>query len=130
MNLIPSAVILANTMFLDGNSLAIYQILDDEQVEALSTDVRTSINSIAVYANGLNVALSLLALFVVQRGLNKRVPWAFWSLLVGFTTAFLAGAAGDYVLGTVHPEISIMSGAILAFGFVCSAIGLFRNSEI
>jgi hypothetical protein len=74
LNLIPSAVILANTMFLDGNSLAIYQILDDEQVEALSTDVRTSINSIAVYANGLNVALSLLALFVVQRGLNKRVP--------------------------------------------------------
>jgi hypothetical protein len=128
LNLIPSLAILANTIFFDGNSPAIYQILDDEQVQTLSKEIRTSINSVAVYANGLNVALCLLALVVVWLGLNRRVRWAFWGLLVAFATALLAGTAGDYVLGTVHPEINIISGIILAFGFVFSARGLFWDS--
>lgn len=128
LNLVPSFAILVNTVLLDGNSPAIYQILDDEQVRTLGTEIRSSINSVAVYANGLNVALCLLALFVIWRGLNRRVRWTFWGLLVGFATALLAGTAGDYVLGTVHPEVSMISGIILALGFACSAKGLFRSS--
>lgn len=127
LNLVPSLLILANTIFLDGNSPALYQLLDDQQVKALSPEIRTSINSVAVYANGLNVALCLLALFVVWLGLSQRLPWAFWGLLLAFSFAWFAGAAGDYLLGTLHPEVSILSGLILACGFTFSAFGLLRN---
>lgn len=116
-------------MFFDGDSPAVFQILSDEEVHALSSDVRTSINSVAVYANGLNVAFCALALAVTWLGLHRRVRWAFWGLLVGFVAALLAGVSGDYVLGNVHPEVNVISGLILVFGFTLAAVGLFRNSE-
>lgn len=130
LNLIPSLAILVNTLLLGGNSPAIYQVLDHEEVELLSTKVRASINSVAIYANGLNVAFCLLALFVIWFGLYRRIRWAFWALLAGFTSALFAGTAGDHVLGLVHPEINILSAILLAVGFLLVAMGLFRDSPI
>lgn len=125
LNLLPSAWILVSTTFLDGDSPAIFQILDDHEVAALSAKERTSINSVAVFANGLNIAFCSTALFLVWFGLARRLRKVFWCLVFGFGMAWLAGALGDSVLGTVHPEISLASGGILLVGLGFAAVDLF-----
>ncbi len=129
LNMIPSLFILLNTTFRDGNSPAIYQILSDSEIGELTPNIRASINSVAIYANGLNVALCLLALFTIWFGLCRGFRWAFWGLAAGLSTAVFGGAAADYILGTVHPEVSLGSAMILVIGFALAAFGLFRNSE-
>ena len=129
LNLLPSAWILVTTSFFEGDSPAIDQILDDEEVAALSSKERTSINSVAVYANGLNAAFCGMALFVIWFGLKRRAKWAFWGLAFGFSMAWLAGTLGDYVLGLVHPEINVISALILVLGLGLSAVDLFLRKE-
>lgn len=129
LNLIPSAWILLSTGFLDGDSPAITQILTAEEVATLSNKVRASINSVAVYANGLNSAFCLTAFFVIWRGLHGRSSWAFYCLVVGFSTALLAGFGSDQVLGTLHPEVNIISSLIIVFGLTFAAIGLFGQRQ-
>ncbi len=125
LNLLPSIWILVSTTFFDGDSPAVFQILDAEEVAALSAKERTSINSVAVFANGLNIAFCSTALFVVWFGLYRRSMWAFWCSILGIGSAWSAAALGDYVLGTVHPEISLLSGGILLAGIAAAAIDLF-----
>ncbi len=48
-------------------------------------------------------------------------------LRIGFTTALTAGVAADTAVGTVLPEINVISGAILAAGLTFAALGLFRD---
>lgn len=129
LNLVPSLWIIVSTVFLDGNSPAIYQILSTQEVKNLTSNERTSINSVAVYANGLNVAFCCAALFVIWCGLYLRSTWAFACLVSGFTFAVLAGTLGDFVLGTVHPEINAISALILAVGFFLIAKDLFWGKQ-
>jgi hypothetical protein len=125
LNLVLALSVVVSTVLFNGDSPAIYQILEDSEVEALSAKERTSINSMAAYANGLNSAFSLTVLFVIWFALRQRLVWAFWCLLFGFGTALTAGIAGDSVLGIVHTEVNIISTLILILGFVLTAIGLF-----
>jgi len=129
LNLFLSVSILVSTTFLDGDSPAISQILDEAEVAALTDKERTSINSVAVYANGLNAAFCVTTLFVIWMALYRRSYWSFWCLLIGFGTALLAGTLGDLVLGTVHPEVNIISAAILLAGFLLTAIDLFWRAS-
>ena len=128
LNLLPSLLILASTAILNGDSPAIFQILNDQEVAALTAKERTSINSVAAYANGLNVAFCVMALFVIWFGLNRRSHWSFWCLVFGFVFALLAGILGDFILGTVHPEINAISSVIVLVGCVLAAIDLFRRN--
>lgn len=130
LNLVPSSWILISTVFLDGDSPAVFQILDENDLAGLTAKERTSINSVAVYANGLNAAFGVTSLFVIWKGLYRRQTWCFWCLVIGFGTALLAGVLGDFVLGTIHPEINIVSGAMLIAGLALSAAELLgRNRQ-
>lgn len=127
LNLGLALSVVVSTVMFDGDSPAIFQILDESEAAALTAKERTSINSVAVYANGLNCAFSVTALFVIWCALRRRSMWAMYCLMLGFGSALIAGVAGDFVLGTVHPEVSIISAALLTFGFAVTAIGLFRD---
>ncbi len=127
LNLIPSSIIVIHTIFRGGHTPALYSILDEQEVGALSTETLASVDSIAVFANGTNIALCLLSLFVIWMGLYRRQTWAFWGLLVSFTFALLAGVGGDYEVGYQAPIVNVISGGILALGFAISAAGIFRS---
>ena len=129
-NLVPSSFILVNTMFFGGHTPALYTILGGGEVNSLSAEQLATVDSIAVYANGTNIAFCLISLVVVWMGLNRKLPWVFWGLLVGFTVALIAGVAADHAVGTVFPEVNVISALILAFGFMFSAIGLFRKTKV
>ena len=125
LNLIPSAFILVDTVFLDGHSPGFYLLLTEEEVGSLEPDVVATMDSIAVFANGLNIAFCLVSLFTIWCGLIRGQKWAFWGLLAGFTFAVLAGVGADYEVGLAAPMVNVISAGILATGFVCVAIGLF-----
>lgn len=129
LNLIPSFVIVLNTLFRGGHTPALYSVLSEQEVEALSTETMATLDSIAVFANGTNIAFCLVVLGTVWLGLSRRQVWAFWALLAGFTAALAAGVAADFVVGTVLPEVNVISGAILALGFACAGFGLFRDKR-
>ena len=129
LNLIPASYIVISTTFWGVDSPAIGQILSAKEIQALTQKERTSINSVAVYANGLNVALSLTVVSLIWFGIYRRLRWAFWSVCFGLGLAVIGGALGDWVLGNVHPEISLISALILALGASFAWIGLHSSSE-
>ena len=127
LNLIPSTVIVFNTMTLRGHTPALYSILSREDVGRLDAETLATLDSIAVFANGTNIGFCTLALFVTWLGLARRKAWAFWGLLAGLCGALFAGFAADYMVGTVAPHINVISALILAFGFAFAGWELFFN---
>ena len=79
LNLIPAAYIVVATTWLDVDSPAVGQILNTQDLESLSQKERVSINSVAVYANGLNLSLSVTVLSLIWFGIYRRIAWAYWS---------------------------------------------------
>ena len=125
LNLIPSGVILIDTIWGDGHTPGIYLLLTEEEVAGLEPDVVATMDSMAVFANDLNIAFCLVSLVTIWFGLIRRQKWAFWGLLAGFTFAVLAGVGADYEVGLAAPMVNVISAGILAAGLVCAAIGLF-----
>ena len=124
LNLIPSGMIIVDTIFSGGHTPGLYLLLTEDEVSSLEPDVVATMDSIAVFANGLNIAFCLLALFTIWHGLRRRQRWAFWGLLAGFTFAVLAGVGADYEVGWAAPMVNVISAAILMVGFTCAAMGL------
>ena len=127
LNLIPSAAIVISTLFGDGHTPALYLLLTRVEVERLSPDVLATMDSMAVFANGTNIAFCSVSLWVIWVGLYRRRAWAFWGLSTGFTVALLAGVGADYEVGTAAPMVNVISGSILALGLTISAVDLFRH---
>lgn len=127
LNLIPSAGIIVFTLFYDGHTPALYSLLNDKEADALPADVLSTLDSIAIFANGMNSAFCLLALFVIWKGLYRGSFWAFHGLLAGFLLALLAGIGADYEVHYAAPMVNVISGAILGLGLGLSAFGLFSD---
>lgn len=126
LNLAASAMILIDTLWLGGHTPALHAVLSPEAVAALEPQVLLTVDSIAVFANGMNAAFSIIALVVVWRGLHRaRAKWAYWGLLAGFTAAVIAGVAADSVVGWAAPQVNVISAGILAAGFAFAGYGLF-----
>ncbi len=122
-------MILVSTLTGNGHTPAIRALLDESDIANLNTETVATIDSIAVFANGLNLAFCSLAIFVVWIGLNSGRRWAFWSLLIGLTFAILAGVGGDYMVGTLFPQINLISFGIVALGLTLAATSLFGQSS-
>ena len=129
LNLLPSTWILVSILFRGGNAPGLTGVLTEPQVRALGREALAAGNSIAVFANGLNVAFCLLFTVVVWQGLVRQSAWAFWALCASALVALLAGVGADYVVGTRFPEVNVVSGLLLAAGFSCCAPTIFRRVE-
>ena len=127
LNLIPSAVIVVSSTFWDANTPAIGQILSAEEIRSLTPSERASLNSVAVFANGLNIALALATISMIWFGIMRRQKWAFYATCLSLSCAVMAGALGDRLVGYTHPEISLISAAILMVGAVLAGFGVHRT---
>ena len=128
LNLLPSTWILVSILFRGGNAPGLTGVLTEPQVRALGREALAAANSIAVFANGLNVAFCLLFTVVVWRGLARQSPWVFWALSASALVALLAGVGADYMVGTRFPAVNLVSGLLLAAGFSCCAPTIFRRA--
>lgn len=126
LNLLASGKIIVDTVLKRGHTPAIYLILSESEVNALHPDVLATIDSIAVFANGLNIAFCTVALFLIWRGLVRRRRWSFLALLCGILAAWTAGVAADFIVGNVAIWVSVVSFLFIAIGFFAVAIGWSR----
>lgn len=129
LNIVPSVFIVANTMAQTGHTPALYTLLNENDVNQLNAETLATIDSIAVYANGMNIGFCLLSLATIWMGLIRRLRWTFWALLLGFSAALLAGVGADISVGVVLPQINVISGVILSFGFALAATDLYTNNR-
>ncbi|MCG8461415.1 MAG: hypothetical protein MI919_34465 [Holophagales bacterium] len=104
-------------------------MLSPDEVGELDAELLATVDSIAAFANGMNLGFSLLGIAIVWLGLHRRARWAFWVLLAGLAAALLAGVAGDFLVGRVAPQVNRISAVSLAAGFVCAGLGLLRHPE-
>jgi hypothetical protein len=125
LNLLPSAWILVLILLREQNAPALSVLLTEAQIRGLGHEYLATANSMAVFANGLNVAFCLLFTIGIWKGLAGRVRWVFWALLASAFVALLAGVGGDYVVGTRFPQVNVVSGLLLGAGFACCARGIF-----
>jgi len=124
LNLAASGAILSETLLGRGHTPAVYSLLNEDEVSELSPKTLATIDSIAVYANGLNIAFCLVSTVVVWAGLYRRRIWCLWGLVGGYAAALAAGVGGDYMVGTLMWEVTGISGCILAVGLGLAAVGL------
>ena len=127
LNLIPASYVVVSTTLWGADAPAVGQILNTAEIQSLTEKERASINSVAVYANGLNVALASTVAALIWFGVFRRMRWAFWSVCFGLGFAVVGGALGDGILGTIHPEISVISALILLVGASLAWVGLHRQ---
>lgn len=126
LNFLPALYVVIGILFLGNHPPGLYAILNEENIKSMSPEILATVDSIGLFANLSVVALNLLILIAIWKGLNQRILWVFWALLAAITFAILAGVAADYAVGYAFPEVNIASTLILVTGFVFSAIGLFK----
>jgi|GEM_PF-1593773 len=131
LNILASLIVVIIPVVFGGETApALLDSLSANEIQGLSDGIERNANGIAVFANGLNIAFCTLALFAIWQGLHKKMKWVFWALLVSLSLNVLAGTLADYVVGLLHPEVNIISAAILAVGLGCSAQSIFRQPDL
>ncbi len=125
LNLFVSLKIVLVTLAYGQHTPALYLILDESDVTEMPAEVLATIDSIAVFANGLNVAFCVLTLSLLWGGLARSKVWSFPPLLLGLFIAWLAGVGADFAVGNAAPWVNVVSLAILALGISSAAFGLF-----
>lgn len=119
-------VVILPVVFAGKNALALMDSVSGAEIAALSPQLLANANGIAVFANGLNIAFCALLLFAVWGGVYSRVKWAWLGVTVALAAILLAGVAADYVVGFLHPEVNLISGAIIAVGLGLSGWDISR----
>ena len=129
LNLLASLfVVFIPVVFLHKNVPALKDSIESDEIHSLSAQTVDNINSIAVFANGVNIAFSLLMLFTIWFGLYRKAEWVFWALIPSLLMVLVAASAADYVAGLLHPEINLITGVVIFAGLFCCAIGIFKKS--
>lgn len=121
LNLLPSLGIIFMVVVLGLNAPAVADSLSPAQVSAVDPRLLANVNGIAVFANGTNAAFCTLCLLVAWRGVRRSEGWALPALGIALALALLGGIASDYAAGWRHPEVNVISAAILAGGVFCLA---------
>src|SRR4030042_7086595 len=100
-------------------------VFEKSEIARLDAKVISALNCLTILYNSCDVALSVLALFIIRSGLVNGKRWAFWALLItiGFVEvlAFVASAE----VGNVWLRWQV--NVVLSFLYVVG-IGLFGYS--
>lgn len=129
MNLFPSMYVVLSILLFHKHPPGLYAVLSEEEIRSMSSEMLMTVDSIGLFANLSVVALNLLILAIVWKGLINRFTWAYWVLLASCTISMLAGVAADYAVNFAFPKVNFISAIILAAGFAFSAVGLFKKNK-
>ena len=124
LNCLASLKIVIETLLFEGHTPALFLLLSEADVRSLPSNVVATIDSIALFANGLNIAFCIVALGLVWSDFSKLRTGKLSLLLAGFTMAWLAGFMADVAVGYAAPWVNAISLAIIALGFAATGLGL------
>src|SRR4030066_1126597 len=116
INIFLASLILTIVVFLNGNSPILAMVFEKSEIARLDAKVIAALNSLTILYNSCDVALSVLALFIIWSGLINGKRWAFWALLttIGFVEilAFIASAP----IGNARSHVIIPRRAVYLVG--------------
>jgi hypothetical protein len=103
-------------------------VFEKSEIASLDAKVISALNSLTILYNSCDVALSVLALFIIWSGLINGKKWAFWALLItiGFVeiSAFVASAP----IGNARWPVNVVQSALYVVGIGLSGYSIFKRS--
>lgn len=114
--LVAAAVTLLTLAGRDAPVLAM--VLDDAGIAALDPRVLGVVNAQAVFANPCVVALCLLVMVLVVRGVRAGIRWAHTALVVALVPLQAFGFASDAFLQHRNLAANVVSSVVLVAGLV------------
>ncbi|MGH1428609.1 MAG: hypothetical protein ACRBEE_11770 [Arenicella sp.] len=127
LNLLASLfVVLIPVLISNESAPALLESLSKDLIVGINQQVLANANSIAVFANVLNIAISISLLFIVWFGLFKKLKWSFVAVVIILSLMLASGFFADHVSRNNHTWVNFVSGAIMCIGLLFSAIGIFK----
>ncbi len=129
INIFLASLILTIIIFLNGNAPILVMVFEKSEITRLDARVISSVNALAILYNSRDVALSVLALFIIWSGLINGKRWAFWALLItiGFVEilAFVASAE----VGNARWQVNVVQSILYIVGIGLSGYALFKGDK-
>ncbi len=127
LNLLASLIlVLIPVLGLGESAPALLESLSTATIKNIDPKVLSNANSIAVYANTLNIAASISILFIVWFGVYNKKKWSLAALFLILSLMLSAGFFSDYVSKHDHIFINIVSGTIIFIGLLFSILGIYK----
>ena len=129
INILLASLILTIVVFLNGNSPILAMVFEKSEIASLDAKVIASLNALTILYNSCDVALSVLALFIIWSGLINGKRWAFWALLItiGFVEilAFVASAP----IGNARWQVNVVQSVLYVVGIGLSGYSIFKSKQ-
>jgi hypothetical protein len=129
INIFLASIILSIVVILNGNSPLLGMVFEKSEIASLGAKVIASLNTMTILYNSCDVALSVLALFIIWSGLINGKRWAFWALLfvIGFVEvmAFVASAP----IGNARWQVNVVQSVLYVVGISLSGYSLFKSKQ-
>ena len=131
INIFLASLILIIVVFHFGNSPLLVMVFEKSEIARLDAKVISALNCLTILYNSCDVALSVLALFIIWSGLINGKRWAFWALLItiGFVEllAFVASAEVGNVW--LRWQVNIIQSVLYVVGIGLSGYSLFKGDK-
>jgi hypothetical protein len=131
INIFLASLILIIVVFHFGNSPLLVMVFEKSEIARLDAKVISALNCLTILYNSCDVALSVLALFIIWSGLINGKRWAFWALLItiGFVEllAFVASAEVGNVW--LRWQVNILQSVLYVVGIGLSGYSLFKGDK-
>jgi hypothetical protein len=131
INIFLASLILTIVVFHFGNSPLLAMVFDKSEIARLDAKVISALNCLTILYNSCDVALSVLALFIIWSGLIKDKKWAFWALLItiGFIQllAFVASAEVGNVW--LRWQVNVVQSILYVVGIGLSGYSMLKPKQ-
>ncbi len=131
INIFVASLILTIVVFHFGNSPLLVMVFEKSEIARLDAKVISALNCLTILYNSCDVALSVLALFIIWSGLINGKRWAFWALLItiGFVEilAFVASAEVGNVW--LRWQVNVVQSVLYIVGIGLSGYSIFKSKQ-
>jgi hypothetical protein len=129
INIFLASLILTIVVLFNGNSPLLVMVFEKSEIAGLDARVISALNCLTILYNSCDVALSVLALFIIWSGLIKGKRRAFWLLLItiGFLEmmAFVASAG----VGNARWQVNVVQSVLYVVGIGLSGYSIFKSKQ-
>ena len=117
-------LILTIVVFFFGASPLPAMVFERSEIARLDAKVISALNCLTILYNSCDVALSVLALFIIWSGLNKGKRWAFWALLITIGFAEILAFVASAEVGNVwlRWQVNVVQSVLYLWALVCLVI--------
>ena len=129
INIFLASLILIIVFLPNGKSPILSMVFEKPEIAGLDAKVILALNSLTINYNSCNVALSVLALFIIWSGLINGKRWAFWALLItiGFVEIFAFLASAE--VGNVRWQVNVVQSVLYVVGIGLPGYSIFKRKS-